>query len=79
MYLGVWKKVSKLYKQKPCEVNIGPYNIVILKLWKSIMNLQFVTSVYAMLTYLTYLFKPEHTMTRLMKKTSKEAYGKDIR
>ena len=79
MYLGVWKKVSKLYKQKPREVNIGPYNIVILKLWKSIMNLQFVTSVYAMLTYLTYLFKPEHTMTRLMKKTSKEAYGKDIR
>ena len=33
-----------------------------------------------MLTYLTsYLCKPEHTMSELMKKASKEAYGKDIK
>ena len=33
-----------------------------------------------MLTYLTsYLCKPEHAMSELMKKSSKEAYGKDIR
>ena len=33
-----------------------------------------------MLTYLTsYLCKPEHTMSELMKKTSKEAYGKDLK
>ena len=31
-----------------------------------------------MLTYLTYLCKPEHTMSKLMKKASKEAYEKDI-
>ena len=44
------------------------------------MNIQFVTGVYAMLTYLTsYLCKPEHTMSELMKKASKGAYGKDIR
>ena len=43
------------------------------------MNIQFVTGVYAMLTYLTsYLCKPEHTMSELMKKASKEAYGKGI-
>ena len=45
----VEKKVSILYKRKPCEVNIGPYNTVILELFKSNMNLQFVTGVYAML------------------------------
>ena len=44
------------------------------------MNLQFVTGIYAMLTYLTsYLCKPEHTMSERMKKASKEAYGKDIK
>ena len=65
------KKVSILYKRKPCEVNIGPYNTVILKLLKSNMNLQFVTKgVYAMLTYL---------MSELMKKASNEDYGKDIK
>ena len=42
-----------LYKRKPNEVNIGPYNTVILKLLKSNMKLQFVAGVYAMLTHLT--------------------------
>ena len=46
----VEKKVSILYKRKPREVNIGPYNTVILELFKSNVNLQFVTGVYAMLT-----------------------------
>ena len=73
----VKKKVSILYKRKPCEVNIGPYNTVILKLFKSNTNLQCATGVYAMLTYLTpYLCKLEHPMSKLMKKTSKEAYRK---
>ena len=73
------KKVSILYKRKPSEVNIGAYNMVILKLLKSNMNLQFVTGVYAMLTYpSSYLCKLEHAMSELIKKASKEAYGKDI-
>ena len=60
------KKVSILGKRKPCEVNIGPYNTIILKLLKSNMNLQFVTGVYAMITYLTsYLCKPEHAIANL--------------
>ena len=76
----VQKKVSILYKWKPYEVNIGPHNTVILKLLKSNMNLQIVTGVYAKLIYLTqYLCKPEHALSKLMKKASKEAYGKDIK
>ena len=75
----VEKKVSILYKRKPCEANIGPYNSVILKLLKSSINLQFVTDVNAILTYLTsYLCKPAHAFSELMIKTSKEAYGKYI-
>ena len=62
----VWKKkVSMLHKRKPCELNIGSYNTVILKLLKSNINLQFFTGVYAMLTYLmSYLCKPEHTVSK---------------
>ena len=44
------------------------------------MNLKFVTGVYIMITYLTsYLCKPNYAMSELMKKASKEAYGKDIK
>ena len=77
----MWKKrVYILFKQKPREVIFGPNNTVILKLLKSNMNLQFVTGVYAMLTYLTsYLCKPKHTMCELMKKASKGTSGKDIK
>ena len=43
------------------------------------MNLQFVTSVHAILIDLTsYLCNSEHAMTKLVKKTSKEAYGKEV-
>ena len=65
------KKFSILYKRKPRGVNIGPYNTNILKLLKPNMNVQFVTGVYAMLTYLTScLCKSEHGMSELMKKAS---------
>ena len=74
------KKASILSKRNPFEMNIGSYNTVTLKLLKSNMNLQFVTGTYAILGYLTsYLCNPEHAMSKLMKKTSKEAYGKDIK
>ena len=43
------------------------------------MNIQFMTGIYNMLTYLTsYLCKPEHTMSQLMKKLSKESYGRNV-
>ena len=73
-------KISIIYKRKPSEVNVGPYNTVILSLLKANMNIQFVTGIYAMLTYLTsYLCKPEHHMSELMKKATKEAYGKSVK
>ena len=44
------------------------------------MNLQFVTGVYAMLTYLkSYFCQPKHAISKLMKTASKEVYGKDIK
>ena len=45
------KKVSILQKLKPNEVNIEPFNTVLLKFLK--FNINFVTDVYMMLTYLT--------------------------
>ena len=74
------KKVSILYKQKPCEVNIGPHNTVILKLLKSNVNLQLVTSVYTMLAYLTsYLCKPEHTIANLFKRDQRRLLEKILK
>ena len=72
-------KVSVVYKRKLNEVNIGPYNLVIVSLLKTTMNLQYATGIYAMLTYLTYLCKPEYHMSGLMKKASKEAYNKILK
>ena len=44
------------------------------------MNIQFVTGVYGLLTYLaSYLYKSEEAMSELMKKASKEATDKGIR
>ena len=55
-----------------------PCNAVIIQLLKSDMNIQFVTGIYAMLTYLTsYLCEPEH-MSELMKKALKESYGRNV-
>ena len=48
----VQKSVSIIYKRRPCEVYVGPYNTVFMMILKSNMNIQFVTGVYAMLTYL---------------------------
>ena len=74
------KKLSIFYKRRPCENTISPYNTVILSLLKSNMNIQFVTGIYGLLTYLTsYLCKPEHKTSELMKKASKEATGKEVK
>ena len=78
--LSCLEKNSVVYKQKPCEVNIGTCNTVILKLWKANTNIQYVTGEYVMLTYLaSYFCQPEHTISEHMKKASKEAYGKYTR
>ena len=74
------RQTTILYKRQINELNIVPYNPVILSLLKSNMNIQFVTGVYGLLSYLTaYLCKPEKKMSELMKKATKEAYREDIR
>ena len=45
-------EITVLYKCRQCELNIVLYDAVILKLLKSLMNIQFMTGVNAMLTYL---------------------------
>ena len=60
------RKLSIHYKQKPNEKDVSPYNTVTLSLIKSSMNLQYVTGIYGLLTYLTYLRKSERTMGKLM-------------
>ena len=45
----VEKQVPIVYKGKSYEVNIGPFNTVILKLLKSNLSMQYV-AVYVMLT-----------------------------
>ena len=74
------KSAAIHYRRKPNETMISPYNTVLLSVLKANMNLQFVTGVYGLLTYLTaYLCKPEKVMSELMKKASKEATGEGIR
>ena len=54
------------------ETRISPYNTAILATLRANMNIQYVTSVYAVLAYLTsYLCKAEHSMSELMKKAAK--------
>ena len=49
-----------IYKRKPEEFLIGPYNTVVLSLLRGNMNIQYIRDVYALLMYLTsYLCKPE--------------------
>ena len=74
------RKATILYKRAPNEVNISPYNTVILSLLKANMNIQFCTSIYAVIAYLTsYLRKPERSMSELMRKTAKECESECVR
>ena len=67
-------KANITYKRNLNETMIFPYNKVILATLKANMNIQYVTGVYVVLSYLTsYLCKPGHTMGELMKKAIKEA------
>ena len=72
------RKLSIHYKWKPNEKDISLYNTAILNLIKSNMNLQYVTGMYGLLTYLaSYPCKSERTMGQLLWKAFKESssYG----
>ena len=69
-----------IYKRKANESLVVPYNTVLLSTWKANMNIQYVTGMYGVITYLTsYLCKSENYMSELMKAASKEASAKAIR
>ena len=54
------KNITIHYKRRPNELNVSPYNTVLLSLLRANLNIQFVTGVYGLLTYLTsYLCKPK--------------------
>ena len=74
----MWKKVPTLYKQKSCEVNIWPYDNVILRLSKSNMDLKFVTGVYAYIPSIMFM-QTQTCNEKTYKKASKEVYGNDIK
>ena len=46
------KNTTILYKRKPNEINVVPYNTVLFGLLQSNMNIQFVTGSYGLLKYL---------------------------
>ena len=61
------------------ELNIGPHNIVLLPLLQANLSIQYVIVMYARLIYLTsFLFKPEHAMSELIKKAAKETTRKEV-
>ena len=73
-------KMCILYKRYANECHISPYNTVILATLRANMNIQFITDIYGVLAYLTsYMCKPEHTMSELMKKMCKENTGGSIK
>ena len=54
------KNITIHYKRRPNELNISPYNTVLLSLLRANLNIQSVTGLYGLLTYLTsYLSKPK--------------------
>ena len=63
------KHTTILYKRQMNELDIVPYNPVLLRLLKPNMNIQFVTGVYGLFSYLTaYLCKPEKENERINEK-----------
>ncbi len=68
------RKAHVIYKRKPSEVYINPYNPVILKALEANMDMQIITSMWACIAYITsYICKPEKSMSELMRKAAKEA------
>ena len=60
-------------------MTIVSHNTVILQLLKSNVNIQFVNVIFAILKYLRSSFhKSEHAVIQLMRKASKESYGRHL-
>ena len=67
-------KQTIMYKRKPNETSINPYNPYILKALRSNMDIQYVLNVWACIAYISsYMCKAEKQMSDLMKQAVKEA------
>ena len=74
------KKDTIIYKRKPNESCIVPYNPVLLNIWQANVNIQYITGVYGVLTYLTsYFCKPERDMFELVNAACKETDSLSLR
>ena len=74
------KNTTILYKRKPNEINVVPYNTVLFGLLQSNMNIQFVTGSYGLLKYLVeYLTKDDKNTSEMMKNALKNGVGEDTR
>ena len=74
------RKTNIVIKRRPTDINVSPYNTVILACLRANMNLQFVVGIYGLVAYLTsYLCKPEHTMSEFMKAAAAESHSSGIK
>jgi hypothetical protein len=74
------RRESIVLKRTATGININNYNPVLLRALKANMDIQYITNIWACIAYLTsYMCKPEHTMSELMKKACKEAADKNIK
>ena len=71
---------SVLLKRTPQEININPYNTVILKAFEASMDIQYVVDTYALVMYIAaYITKDEKGMGELLKQVSKENNNTDLK
>ena len=74
------RKTNVVYKRRPSDINISPYNTVILACLRANMNIQYVVGVYGLVAYLTsYLCKPEHNMSEFMKAAAAERHSSGVK
>ena len=74
------RKIPIIYKRKPNETMINPYETVLLNLMKFNMDLKFVTEIYGLLASLcSYMCKEEGELGEIMRKVVKESPGLSVR
>ena len=83
VYYEALKKATKtptvFMKRNPSETCINNYNPFILKLWKANTDLQYVTSPYAAIAYITsYITKDEREVGTVLQAVSKEMQNQNV-
>ena len=69
-----------ILKRRPCEQFINNCNPKILSVWDVNMDIQYVSSPYGRVMYVSsYVTKPEHETSEIFELTSKQASDTDVR